>query len=163
MSILPDWGATVLYEKNFVIQFRSMTQEYSRKNESPEEILFQKFPTHYYGDIVRKLFILAGAIMIIGTPFFKDEIAVPLVFPALAVVAFALIAGITNPRDRWAAMVNVAASAISLVVFEAFALGNYQETRNAGSGFFVATQALAIIFFFALYFSTKTLRGRFPR
>lgn len=130
---------------------------------SQEQIQPHAFPTHYYGDIVRKLFILAGAMMVIGTPFFKNEISVPLIFPALAIAAFALVAGLTNPNQRWVAMINVALSAISLIIFEAYALENYQTTESATGAFFIATQALAIIFFFALYFSTKTLRGRFLR
>lgn len=112
--------------------------------------------THYYGDIVRRLFLAAGVIMLVATPFFAQFLPVPAVLSLLAVLAISVAAGLTNPLQRWAMLLDVAAALIGLVVFEYHAISRFAEMPPL---LFMVDQVLAVIFFFALYFSVKTVRG----
>lgn len=113
---------------------------------------------HYYGDIVRKLFFAAAVLMLAGLPFFSDRLPVSTVESLVIIVAIGFFAGLTNPVEPFPAIINTLASAIGVVVFEYFAVLTYQ-LNSASDLLFLADQALAIIFLFALYYGTKTLRA----
>lgn len=113
-------------------------------------------PTHYYGDIVRVIFVCAGVALIIIPVFLTDvDVSMPLVILSALVLGF--LAGITNPRQRWIATANSIVSAVGIILFESAAIGTYQSFGVTFS--FLVWQALALAFFFALYFSVKTIRG----
>jgi lysylphosphatidylglycerol synthetase-like protein (DUF2156 family) len=113
--------------------------------------------SHYYGNTVRKLFLAGGIAVLIFLPFQRDLLpfhSLALIFGALL---FTLLAGLTSQKQHWAIIADMVAAALALVVFEYFAI-----TRYADTGVDLVTlirQALAINFFFALYFSCKTLRS----
>lgn len=111
---------------------------------------------HYYGDKVRQIFLTGGLIMLITTPFFNQYLPLPAFLPLVAVLVIALIAGLTNPMQRWVMIVNVVASLIALISFEYHAISQFKAIPWL---LFGIDQLLAILFFFALYLSTKTLRG----
>ena len=111
---------------------------------------------HYYGDIVRKLFLLGGLIMLLALPFFNQFLPVPAFVSMLAVLVIGVIAGFTNPLQRWVMLIDIIVSLIGLAAFEYHAISQYNDIPIL---LFGIDQLLAIIFFFALYFSTKTLRG----
>lgn len=115
---------------------------------------------HYYGDVVRRLLVLGGIIMILTLPFFKDLLPVPLFISIAAIVIIGVVPGLMNPRIRWVSMVNFCISLIGLVCFEYFAVDSFtKDGEFYKSMFFWTNQALALIFFIAIYFGTKTLRG----
>lgn len=104
--------------------------------------------SHYYGDIVRKLFLAAGVIMLVS---------LPATISLLAVLAVTIVAGLTNPRQMWVMWLNAAVSLAGIVAFE------YHAILSSGTDpawLFVVDQVLALLFFFALYYSIKTLRGQ---
>lgn len=119
----------------------------------PKKLLF-----HYYGDIVRRLFILAGAIMLISLPFVKDLIPVSIFFAVLGIDVVVVVAGLMSPGHRWTALVNVVLSVIALPIFEYYAVTRPQPLSDL---LFWINQSLAAVFLFALYFSVKTFRGFF--
>src|SRR3989344_6236662 len=111
---------------------------------------------HYYGDVVRQMFMVGAMIMVLSLPLVKDKIALPLFLSLIAIVGLGLAAGMTNPRQRAVIWVNTAISAFALAIFEYYAIKSFSEFKTL---FFIANQLLALLFLAALYFSTKTLRG----
>lgn len=111
---------------------------------------------HYYGDIVRSIFVFAGLVMLAALPFSVSFVPLPLPFTIAGIVVLALLAGFMSP---WRVMITLANTIVSLtgtIVFE------YQAVTTLNTGeptyLFFASQILAIAFFVALYYSTKTLR-----
>lgn len=114
-------------------------------------------PPHYYGDIVRKLFIASAAVMIFFLPFIKDELGWPVFLSVCAVFILGLAAGFTTPRRLDMSFYNVVISLAGLLMFEFEAIVAYGKD-NYSFLLFWGSQLLAILFLFALYFSAKTFR-----
>jgi hypothetical protein len=113
---------------------------------------------HYYGDEVRRLFLLGAVVMALTLPFFQDLIHQPLEVSLGAILIVGIAAGLTNPRQGWVAMMDIVISIVATLVFEYNAVQNY-SLYGSGSGLFWADQVLALIFLVALYYASKTLRG----
>lgn len=121
--------------------------------------LLRNGPTlHYYGDIVRALFIGAGLIMLVTLPFLGDLVPVPYFVSIILIVAIVVFAGLTNPKQKWINYVNSFISVIAFAVFEYYSIKAYSVA--GGTLFLVVNQILAIIFFIALYYSIKSMRGK---
>lgn len=114
---------------------------------------------HYYGDVVRFLFLLAAVIMLITLPFLNPSLPVPLVFSILVILLIGIVAGVTNPLQKGTAIITTGISSIALVVFEYYAVSTYLVSSFTNL-LFIINQILALIFLFALYYSTKTLRAK---
>ena len=125
-------------------------------NEEEQSLHTEVYPSHYHGDMVRRLFFSGGIIMILALPFFKDLIPVPEFISILAMLIIGFMAGLTNPRLKWTAFLDCIISLVAFATFEFSAIKNYSSPEAM---LFWLDQALAIIFFLALYYSTKTLRG----
>ncbi|MEK7630987.1 MAG: hypothetical protein AAB417_03085 [Patescibacteria group bacterium] len=119
---------------------------------------FNKYAGHYYGDVVRQLFIAGGVIMVLTLPFYKYILSVPSFIMVLAIVIIDVAAGLTNPRQAWVMKLDLGISLIAATVFEYHAVTGYETQTEP---LFWITQGLAVIFFFALYFSIKSVRGAF--
>lgn len=117
---------------------------------------------HYYGDVVRFLFIVAAIIMLVTLPFLNRNLPIPLFGSILAILAFGTFAGFTNPVQKNTAIINACVSIVALIIFEYYAAQTYFEF-SYGNLMFIVNQILAIIFLFALYYSTKTLRAMLVR
>lgn len=115
---------------------------------------------HYYGDIVRKLFLLSAALMLFLLPFFTDYIPVSTNLAILIILSLGVFAGVTNPQQKSVAVINTVVAVAGVTVFGFYAIDSYLQYsyRNL---YFWANQTLAIIFLFALYYSTKTFRAEF--
>ena len=115
---------------------------------------------HYYGDIVRKLFVAGDAIMILTYPFFSEKIFFSTTLSILVIVSIGAIAGFLSPRQKWASFLTFIISIGALSVFEYHAAMSISgENKNLFNLFFWTNQALAVIFFISLYYSAKTIRG----
>ncbi|MEK7187499.1 MAG: hypothetical protein AAB691_01465 [Patescibacteria group bacterium] len=112
---------------------------------------------HYYGDTVRRLFVLGAIIMILTLPFFVDEIGQPLIIPLGVILATGIAAGLTSPQNTWSALLNVCVAAGGVIGFEWYAVDWYARYGRE-EFFFWTSQTLAAIFLLALYFSLKTIR-----
>ena len=125
----------------------------------------EETPRHYYGDVTRRLFVAGGIIVLVGMPFFADYLKQMVALSAFGVIAIALIAGFANPRSRNVQILLLLTSAAAVLFFESYAAYLYSTLPLEGRGllFVAATQFLAIIFFLALYFSAKTVRGMMRR
>lgn len=117
---------------------------------------------HYYGDQVRILFVIAGLIMIVTYPFFSPIIGIPTPVAIIGFAVLAIFGGFMNPKQRWVIVISSIFSVLAFIVFEYSAVNAYMKlspTKNINVAFFWVNQALALIFFYAAYLSTKTLRG----
>ena len=116
---------------------------------------------HYYGRIVRKLFLFGGFLMLLSLPFFADKIPVNIAVSISAIVLIGLVAGLLSPIARSAVVLDLVASLVATAVFE------YQSVLLHTAGFatqsdfifFLINQVLAINFFVSTYYGSKTVRG----
>jgi hypothetical protein len=113
---------------------------------------------HYYGDIVRRLFLAGAFLMALSLPFFWEDVSLPLYITIFAVIAADVVAGITTPAKFWSNVLNLLASVFAAAIFEYYAVEAYRNIREE-TYFFLVNQVLALIFLAALYYSVKTVRG----
>lgn len=121
-----------------------------------ERPLGTKHNPHYHGDKVRIFLFMASVVMILGLPFFKDQVLVTANYILLWAVVMIIFAGLTNPKQAWISFVNTVIALLGFIVFEYAAVTNFATTVDM---FFLITQGLALVFLFALYYSVKTVRG----
>ncbi len=114
---------------------------------------------HYYGDIVRVLFVTAGLIMLASYPFFSSFINLPVSVATLACIALAVFGGLMSPEQKWVMVSNTLISIAAFVIFQYSAVQAYMNQDLGTATFFWFNQTLSLIFFFAAYLSTKTFRG----
>lgn len=117
-------------------------------------------PAHYYGDIVRKLFIAASIIMIATLPFFTELIGVPFVISIITMVVIAFLAGWQSPNKNWITRINTLAAAVGFGLLQYKTISYYLASTPTTISwlFFTINQVLAVLFFIALYYSSKTMR-----
>ena len=113
-------------------------------------------PEHYYGDLVRKFFLAAAGIMVIGLPFILPFLPWPPLYSIFAIIVLGVLAGLTSPTQSWVIAINTLVSIIAFLIFESYAIRFYNLNE---SYFFVMNQLLALIFLASTYYSTKTWRG----
>ena len=116
---------------------------------------WQKIP-HYYGDVVRVLFVVVAVLLLISIPMFGTVL--PFGVPAQIVGAIILVlcAAFTNPHSKWIVVANAIIAGCAVMLFEA--AGIFLYTKDAIPLFFVR-EAGALLMLFALYFSVKTARS----
>ncbi|MBI2109217.1 MAG: hypothetical protein HYT93_03525 [Parcubacteria group bacterium] len=121
---------------------------------------------HYYGDYVRNMFLIGAVIVLLSLPLFTHLLATPIIYPILVVGVLVVAAGFANPAQKWTMILNVAVAAMGIVFFEYQALLTERMATHVDlhkNIFFLESHALALLFLFALYFSIKTVRGRFMK
>ena len=111
---------------------------------------------HYYGDIVRRLFMAAALIMLIGLPIFNDRLPAPLFESITAVIALGLFAGLTSPAKISMSIIDTAICIAGIFIFEYYAV----QWPSVYDMLFWFNQVLALVFFAALYYSVKSWRAR---
>lgn len=117
---------------------------------------------HYYGDIVRKLFMAAGFVMLITLPFVNNRLPISFNVAILVIMAIDIFAAFTNPLWKWVAGVDTAISLAGFLFYSYYTVAIYQQ-HSVYDILFWTDLTLGIIFFFALYFSSKTFRGIFAQ
>lgn len=114
---------------------------------------------HYYGDIVRYLFLAAALIMLITLPLFQDYVEAPTMYSIIGIAILGIAAGLTNPKQMVSAAVNFIIAIIGLAIFGYTAVDSFQN-QISDDKFLLTNVILAVIFLFAVYFSMKTLRSQ---
>ena len=112
---------------------------------------------NYYGDIVRGLFVAADVIILLTMPFFYSILPIPLPIPVAGVIISGLAAGFTSARFRWSMAINMVIAMVALALLEYSTITNYWS-HTTNPVFLFITQILALLYFFALYYSVQTLR-----
>ena len=113
-------------------------------------------PSHYYGDIVRILFVVGAAFLFISQ-FMGNPFVTPIAALIIAVI-LVVAAGLTNPVQTWIHWANVFLSGLLLIMFGSIAVTRYQETGTVILSTWLVI-ILVLVFLCALYSSVKTLRG----
>jgi len=113
---------------------------------------------HYYGDIVRLLFLASAVIMLVGLPGISNYLSIPTAVSVVAMLVLGLAAGLTNPKLLWESVINAVIASGGLVIFETYAVTAFRQ-HGAADKFFISNMVLGFIFLFAVYFSVKTVRG----
>ena len=111
---------------------------------------------HYYGDIVRRLFIAGGILMVAMLPLFHNLIPYSTLTSVIAILVIGFVAGAIAPMQRWSIILNMLVAAIGFLIFEYQAVNAYIAQEF---WFSLSNQILAIIFFAAFYFGVKSARG----
>lgn len=111
---------------------------------------------HYYGDMVRKIFLICGLVILITLPFLKSNISSPTFYSVVVILVLTFLAGMTNPRLRVVIVGDVVVSLISFCVFAFEAITKFTDLVDL---LFITNLTLAILFLFAFYWSVKSLRN----
>lgn len=114
---------------------------------------------HYYGDIVRLLYLSAAIIMLVFLPLLKEDIPVPVAFSVAGILGLVIVAGLMNPIIAWVNVLNVLVSIIGFIVFSNYSVTTYAQSHSV-TNIFMVNMVLSLIFIFSIYFSIKTLRGK---
>lgn len=123
--------------------------------ENTEQKYAHKIP-HYYGDVVRRLFMFAGIIILVALPVFENFLPIPTLFSIFIIILLIVFAAMTNPLLRIVNRINVGSGIAGLALFEYFAVMSF---RAGDLDLAAVHQVLAFVFFFALYLSMKTFRA----
>lgn len=118
---------------------------------------------HYYGDIIRGLFMFVGTFMVVSLPFFSNLIHIPVTISILAMLTLAVLGGFLNPVQKTIIIIDTCVSIIGFMAFEYFAVNAYLEMTPVNTlnvYFYWFNQIAAIILFIAVYLCVKTLRGK---
>lgn len=113
--------------------------------------------THYYGDVVRELFLGAAALMLITSPLYADSLSVQFPFIVVGALAVVALAAFTNPHKRWSLMGDCVVAGVGVVVYAVWGLAGYGKIASPIA--FVLQIAIALIFLFAFYYALKTVRA----
>ncbi|MCX6757724.1 MAG: hypothetical protein NTZ44_02485 [Candidatus Nomurabacteria bacterium] len=117
---------------------------------------------HYYGKIIRNIFIVGGLVMLVSFPFFNNLINLPIYVPIFIIILFVIVGGLINPLSKSVFIIGSIIPPLALAMFEYYAFNTYQNLPSYNPlnvAFFWTNQALALLFFFATYLSIKTLRA----
>jgi len=93
-------------------------------------------------------------------PIVSRQTPIDVVDSIVAITVLLVLAGLTNPKQKWTAYANVIVATIGAGVLEYYAIDAYRS-HSGGAIFFWVNQALAVTFILALYYATKTLRGMY--
>lgn len=113
---------------------------------------------HYYGGVVRTLFIVNAAVLLIAASTGAD---LPLsdggtVFSAIVLI---IAAGVTNPTQVWIHWINEMLSIVGIALFAMSAISHYRAGMHLSDPPFFFIEVLALLFLLSLYYATKTIRG----
>lgn len=126
---------------------------------------YYKVLPHYYGDTVRKLFLIAAVLMLLIIPLFAHLLPVSHFVPLFMILAIGLAAGFTSPTLKIIGILDVLVAGIGMVVAGYYAIELYsidhQDLHQKLA--MVLNVVFALLFFFSFYYSVKTLRGFFLR
>lgn len=111
---------------------------------------------HYFGDVVRQLFIGVVVLMLVGAPFYASTLELELPFLIGAALFLAVLAAFVNPHNRWVSMASAVAAGSGFVVYQVWALYQYAESSWMQ---FILREIIALVFLVALYYATKTVRA----
>ncbi len=117
---------------------------------------------HYYGREVRSLFIVSAIVMLLTLPVFNSLIPFNGIFSMAMIIVVGFLAGLLSPLSRSVMVVCTLVAALGGFAFEYEAVSTFWQIDTPLKWwFFAVNQLLALLFFFALYYGSKTLRGIF--
>lgn len=123
------------------------------------------FTPHYYGDIVRRLFLAGSLVLLVSLPLFAHMLLISAAIPILLILLFGLVAAWTSPAQKAVGVINavIAAAAVAVFAYFASSVFQYDHVDWHQDAIRILAFALSVNFFLAFYFSVKTVRGYFFR
>ena len=117
---------------------------------------------HYHGDEARILFVINALVIIVAQ---STGAQLPLSTTGAVVSATVLViaAGITNPTISWIHWLNAVIAITGTLLFGTSAIDYYRAGVNLLAPSFIYLELLALLSLIALYFTTRTIRGRILR
>ena len=112
---------------------------------------------HYYGNLVRLIFIVGAVWMLIGLPTMTRVLNIPIGISIVGVIILVIAAGFTNPAQESSLRMNSIIAVIYTIIFAYLAW--YMYNHAVPGGFLFANQVAAIAFLAASYFAIKSWRG----
>ncbi len=109
---------------------------------------------HYYGDVVRAIFVACAVILGLMIPFGGSIEAGLLGMPI--VLALVVLAGFTNPHSKMIMILDTIAAVLGILMGEAYAIAAY---LSHALFVFMAFELLSLLLLVALYFSAKNVRA----
>ena len=113
---------------------------------------------HYHGDETRIIFIV-GAIVLIFAQSTGAHLSISTFSSVIFAIVLVIAAGITNPEQSRIHWFNAFLAILGTLVFGTAAVEHYRAGTSIFSPSFAYTEALSFLFLFALYFTTRTIRG----
>ncbi len=117
---------------------------------------------HYHGDEARVIFVVSALVIIVAQST-GAELPFSTVGAVTSAVILVIAAGITNPALSWIHWVNAFLAIDGTLIFGTGAVERYRAGTNLSDPSFIYLEVLAILALIALYFTTRTIRGRFLR
>lgn len=117
---------------------------------------------HYHGDAVRALFVI-GAILIVVAQSTGADLPLSTAGAVVSAILLVIAAGITNPATGWIHWVNSLFAVLGTLVFGMAAIERYRSGVSAFAPSFFYIEGITILSLFAIYFTTRTIRGIFLR
>lgn len=110
----------------------------------------------FYGDIVRKLFIICGLIILGTLPFLRAHTSTTIFYSLVVVLLLAFFAGMTSPKFKKIIFSDAIVSMVGFTVFAYQGIANFETILDL---LFLTNFVLAILFLFAFYWSVKSAGG----
>ncbi len=85
---------------------------------------WQNIP-HYWGDVVRVLFVLAAALSIVAIPLLGDLLPYGSLVEIVGAVILVVFAALTNPHSQSIMAINAIVAAVGVVLYEQAAVALY--------------------------------------
>lgn len=111
---------------------------------------------HYYGHVVRMLFIIVAVVSAVSIPVWGDLLPIGTFTQVVGVVMLVVLAGLTNPHGTMVLWADTAISAIGVVLLENAAISYYSADLVV---IFLVREILVLLLLIALYYSLKTVRA----
>lgn len=124
---------------------------------TPQPRMWPAVP-HYYGDVIRQLFVAGAIAMLVGAPFYTTELQPQFPFILFGAIVFVALAALTNPHKKTLTVFDCIAAGVAVFIYETWALSQYASSTWLE---FSLRQIIALIFIAAFYFSMKTFRAMY--
>jgi hypothetical protein len=111
---------------------------------------------HYYGDIVRVLFVIIAIMSAFSIPVFGDLVPIGTFTQVVGIVMLVLLAGLTNPHSTTVLWADTIIAAAGVILLENAAISYYSIDAIA---IFLVREILVLLLLIALYYSLKTVRA----
>ncbi len=113
---------------------------------------------HYYGDVVRIIFVVCAVTVGVLIPISGSLAAGIIGLPIVLVLV--VLAGFTNPHSKAVMVLDTIAAGAGLIVAEVYAIAAYLSQSIYT---FLIFEALCVLLLVALYFSAKNVRAAMMR
>lgn len=117
---------------------------------------------HYHGDEVRVIFFI-GAIVLVVAQSTGANLPLTTTGAVFSAILLVIAAGVTNPAVSWIHWANAFLAILGSLLFGTTAVEYYRAGLSIFDPSFTYIEALAILSLVALYFTTRTIRGRMQR